>query len=145
MLLKIITVGKLKDRLLQSRCDEYVKWIGGYAKVETRELPDSTVEKEGEAILRELAKDANAYIVVLSEEGREFTSVEFSQHLQRIDRKAVFVIGGPLGLAQSVKAKANLLWSLSKLTFTHELARLLLSEQLFRALNIMNGGHYHNP
>ena len=145
MLLKFITVGKLKDRLLQSRCDEYVKWIGGYAKIETRELPDSNVEKEGEAILRELSKDANAYIIVLSEEGREFSSVEFSSYLQRIDRKVVFVIGGPLGLSPSVKAKANLLWSLSRLTFTHELARLLLSEQLFRALNIMNGGHYHNP
>ena len=145
MLIKVIVIGKLKDRLMQSRCDEYVKWIGGYSKVEVRELPDSTVEKEGEAILRELGKDGNAYIAVLSEEGQEFTSVAFSAHLQRIDRKVVFVIGGPLGLASSVKEKANLLLSLSKLTFTHEIARLLLFEQLFRALNIMHGGHYHNP
>ncbi len=145
MLIKIIVIGKLKDRLMQSRCEEYAKWIGGYSKVEVRELPDSTVEKEGEAILRELGKDGNAYIAVLSEEGQEFTSVAFSAHLQRIDRKVVFVIGGPLGLASSVKDKANLLWSLSKLTFTHEIARLLLFEQLFRALNIMHGGHYHNP
>ena len=62
MLLKIITVGKLKDRLLQSRCDEYVKWIGGYAKIETRELPDSTVEKEGEAILREIMINHPQYL-----------------------------------------------------------------------------------
>ena len=145
MFVKAITVGRLKDRMLQARCDEYAKWIGGYSKIELRELPDSNVEKEGEAILRELSKDGGAYVVVLSEEGRQFTSVEFSHHLQGIDRKAVFVIGGPLGLAPAVKAKADLLWSLSKLTFTHELARLLLFEQLFRAFNIMKGGHYHNP
>ena len=93
MLIKVIVIGKLKDRLMQSRCYEYAKWIGGYSKVEVKELPDSTVEKEGEAILRELGKDGNAYIAVLSEEGQEFTSVAFSAHLQRIDRKVVFVIG----------------------------------------------------
>ena len=57
----------------------------------------------------------------------------------------VFVVGGPYGLAPEVKQKADLLWSLSKLTFTHELARLLLFEQLFRAVNILHGGSYHNP
>ncbi len=145
MLLKVITVGKLKDRALQARCAEYAKWIGSYGKIELRELPDSDVEKEGAAILKELEKERNACVVVLSEEGKEFSSVGFADMVGRTDRKLVFVIGGPLGLSPAVKQKADLLWSLSRLTFTHELARLLLMEQLFRAVNILNGGHYHNP
>ena len=144
-LFKVIVIGKLKDRFLQARCDEYAKWLGAYAKVEIKELPDSTIEKEGTVLLKELEKEHSAYIVVLSEEGRQFTSEEFAAHLGKLDRKVVFVIGGPDGLTPAVKAKANLLWSLSKLTFTHELARLLLFEQLFRAENILNGGHYHRP
>ena len=144
-LFKVIVIGKLKDRFLQARCDEYAKWLGAYAKVEIKELPDSTIEKEGVAIIKELEKEHGSYIVVLSEEGRQFSSEEFATQLGKLDRKVVFVIGGPDGLTPAVKAKANLLWSLSKLTFTHELARLLLFEQLFRAENILNGGHYHRP
>ncbi len=143
MLAKAIVVGKLKDRMLQARCDEYAKWIGAYAKLEVKELPDCGMEKEGAAILRELEKDRSRFTIVLSEEGREFTSAGFADALGRIDRKAVFVIGGPAGLSPEVKARADLLWSLSRLTFTHELARLLLFEQLFRCLNLLNGGHYH--
>ena len=142
-LLKVLVIGKLKDRLMQARCDEYAKWLGAYVKLEVKELPDSTMEKEGTALLKELEKEHGSYIVILSEEGRQFTSEEFAEQLGKLDRKAVFVIGGPDGLAPAVKAKADLLWSLSKLTFTHELARLLLFEQLFRAENILNGGHYH--
>jgi len=130
---------------MQARCDEFAKWISPYAKLEVVELPDSTVEKEGQAILKALEKERTSAVVVLSEEGREFTSVQFAETLGRFDRKVVFVIGGPYGLAAGVKARADLLWSLSKLTFTHELARLLLMEQLFRANNILHGGSYHNP
>ena len=144
MLLKVIVVGKLKDKGFQARCDEFMKWISPYAKTELRELPDSNVPKEGQAILRELEKDHGSYVVVMSEEGKQFTSMEFAGLLASVDRKIVFVIGGPYGLAPEVKARADLLWSLSKLTFTHELARLLLFEQLFRGININNGGHYHN-
>ena len=86
----------------------------------------------------------NALVVVLTEEGREFTTAEFSAYLGRADRKIVFVIGGPFGLAQEVKQRAGLLWSLSKLTFTHEMARFLFCEQLYRALNLLNGGAYHH-
>lgn len=144
MLMKAIVVGKLKDKMMQSRCDEYAKWIGSYAKLEVRELADSTPEQEGQAIIKELDKDRNAYVVVLSEEGREFTTRQFAEHLGQLDRKVIFVIGGPYGHSDAVKQRANLLWSLSKLTFTHELARLLLFEQLFRTLNLNAGGRYHN-
>lgn len=143
MLLKIIAIGKLKDRGFQERCDEYAKWLRPYAKLEMRELPDSTPEKEGAAILKELEKDRNAHIIALSEEGVEYTSREFAAHIGKTDKKIVMIIGGPQGLAQPVKDKANTLMSMSRMTFTHEFARLILMEQLFRAANILNGGHYH--
>lgn len=145
MLIKILVVGKLKDRAIQAHCDEFAKWLTPYAKLEVVELPDSTVAKEGAAILRALERERGSALVALSEEGREFSSTGFAQLLGRFDRKVVFVVGGPYGLAPEVKQKADLLWSLSKLTFTHELARLLLFEQLFRAVNILHGGSYHNP
>ena len=145
MLIKVVLIGKLKDRAIQARCDEFAKWISPYAKVEIVELPDSTVAKEGQAILKTLDHDKGAAVVVLSEEGTEFTSTAFAAKLNSFDRKIVFVIGGPYGLAPEVKKRATLLWSLSKLTFTHELARLLLFEQIFRSINILHNGNYHNP
>lgn len=145
MLIKVLVVGRLKDRAIQARCDEFVKWLGPYAKLEVQELPDSNVAKEGQAILKALERERGAALVALSEEGKEFTSVKFAEVLGKFDRKVVFVIGGPYGLAPEIRAKADLLWSLSRLTFTHELARLLLFEQLFRAVNILHGGSYHNP
>lgn len=145
MLIKVLVVGRLKDRAIQVRCDEFAKWLGPYAKLEVQELPDSNVAKEGQAILKALERDRGAALVALSEEGKEFTSVKFAEVLGKFDRKVVFVIGGPYGLAPEIRAKADLLWSLSRLTFTHELARLLLFEQLFRAVNILHGGSYHNP
>ena len=145
MLSKVLVVGRLKDRAIQARCDEFAKWLGPYAKLEVQELPDSNVAKEGQAILKALERDRGAALVALSEEGKEFTSVKFAEVLGKFDRKVVFVIGGPYGLAPEIRAKADLLWSLSRLTFTHELARLLLFEQLFRAVNILHGGSYHNP
>ena len=145
LLVKTILVGKLKDRAFQARCDEYAKWLSPYAKLDVRILPDSTVAEEGKAILRELEKERTSCVVVLSEEGRKFTTAQFAAQLARLDRKVVFVIGGPYGLDEAVKKRADLLWSLSPLTFTHEIARLLLFEQLFRCLNLNAGGHYHNP
>lgn len=145
MLIKVLVVGRLKDRAIQARCDEFAKWLGPYAKLEVQELPDSNVAKEGQAILKALERDRGAAVVALSEEGKEFTSVKFAEVLGKFDRKVVFVIGGPYGLAPEIRVKADLLWSLSRLTFTHELARLLLFEQLFRAVNILHGGSYHNP
>lgn len=145
MLIKVLVVGRLKDRAIQARCDEFAKWLGPYAKLEVQELPDSNVAKEGQAILKALERERGAALVALSEEGKEFTSVKFAEVLGKFDRKVVFVIGGSYGLAPEIRAKADLLWSLSRLTFTHELARLLLFEQLFRAVNILHGGSYHNP
>lgn len=145
MLFKVLAIGRIKDPAIRSRCAEFAKWLGPYAKIEICELPDSDMAGEGAAFARALERDRGAALVVLSEEGKEFTSVDFARKLGSFDRKVVFVIGGPWGIAPEIKQRADLLWSLSKLTFTHELARLLLLEQLFRAVNILRGGSYHNP
>ncbi|MBQ4107294.1 MAG: 23S rRNA (pseudouridine(1915)-N(3))-methyltransferase RlmH [Lentisphaeria bacterium] len=143
MLIKVIAVGKLKDRMMRDRSLEYFKWLTQYAKLEIRELPDSHPEKEGKNILKELEKE-RGFVFVLSEEGQEFTSRQFAAKLGALDRKAVFVIGGPEGLSPEVKKRADQLWSLSRLTFTHEMARLFLAEQLFRAQTILHDTGYHN-
>ena len=144
MLLKVLVIGKLKDKNFQSRIVEYSKWLTQNNKIEILELPDSTKEKENELLLKHIEKENHAYIVALSEDGKELTSRELASKLGAIQQKIVFIIGGPCGLTNEVKEKADFLWSLSKLTFTHEFARLILLEQLFRASNIQMGGSYHN-
>ena len=144
MLCKIIVVGKPKDKVLGAKSAEFVSRCGAYGKVECVELPDSDVAKEGKALMKELEKEKNSFVFVLSEEGKLFTTATFAQKISAIDRKIVFVIGGPFGLAPEVKARADLLWSLSPLTFTHEMARFLRCEQLYRALNFNAGGSYHH-
>ncbi len=144
MLLHIVAVGKLRSREIAALCAEFEKRLGAYAKLKITEVADSDPAGEGRAILRELDRERSAKIVVLAEEGRIFTTAEFAGRLRSCDTKVVFVLGGPFGLAPEVKARAKLLWSLSPLTFTHELARLLLLEQLYRALNFNAGGGYHH-
>ena len=142
--IKIIAVGRMKDRNLDKLVDELLVRLRKYGKTELVTLPDSNVASEGSAIIRELEKERNSAIFILSEEGVQWNTVQFAAKLEELDRRAVFVIGGPFGLAPEVKQRANHLWSLSKLTFTHEMARFLLCEQLFRALNYLNGGGYHH-
>ena len=140
----ILCIGRLKDKAFEQRCQEYLKWIAPYARVRLTELPDAGKDKENAALLRHLEKTTGT-IIVLSEDGKSFTSRGFAAKLDSFSGSQItFVIGGPEGLNPEVKQKGNLLWALSELTFTHELARLLLCEQLFRAVNILRGGPYHN-
>ena len=97
MLFKVLAIGRIKDPAIRSRCAEFAKWLGPYAKIEICELPDSDMAGEGAAFARALERDRGAALVVLSEEGKEFTSVEFARKLGSFDRKVVFVIGGPCG------------------------------------------------
>ena len=142
--IRIIAVGRMKDKNLDNLTNELLVRLRKYGKTEITILPDSDVAREGSAIIRELDKERNSTVFVLSEEGTQWTTSQFSSRLEQLDRRAVFVIGGPFGLAPEVKQRAHYLWSLSKLTFTHEMARFLLCEQLFRALNLLNGGAYHH-
>ena len=144
MLISIVAVGRFRSRELGALHAEFVKRLGAYAKVRLVELPDSDVTGEGKAICRELDRERGAKVVVLSEEGKLFSTSDFAAFLKKCDSRVVFVVGGPFGLAPEVKRRADLLWSLSPLTFTHELARLLLAEQLYRTLNFNAGGNYHH-
>ena len=144
MLLDVVAVGRVRSREIAALTAEFTKRLGAYARLKVTELADSDVPGEGRAICREFDKTRGAKIVVLSEEGKLFSTSEFAAFLKRCDTRVVFAIGGPFGLAPEVKEKADLLWSLSPLTFTHEFARLLLFEQLYRALNFNAGGGYHH-
>ena len=143
MLIKIVCIGKFKDRHLEAKYKELLKWIGPYAKVEVVELRDSSREKESES-MRSKIDPGKEYIFILSEEGKTFTSHAFSETIAAIDRKIVFVIGGPYGMTPELKQCAHTLMALSPMTMTHEMARLFLVEQLYRAISIARGGKYHN-
>lgn len=135
--IKLIAIGKLKDRNISSQIAEFEKRMSPLYKLETIELKDEGLEKE--AIKLEKYIGPSTY--VLDERGREYTSEQFAQ-LLKTGGNLEFIIGGPDGITPPLKAKANLI-SLSKLTFTHELARLLLVEQLYRAFMINSGRGYY--
>ena len=143
-LVKLVAIGKMRDRLFESRCQEFVTRLSSYGRCDIVVLPDSNVANEGKAILRELDRDKGALVVALTEEGKEFTTAEFSGFIEKVDRRIIFIIGGPFGLDPAVKSRADQLMALSKMTFTHEMARMIFLEQLYRALNLLNGGSYHH-
>ena len=159
--IKIICVGDLREKYLKDYEAEYVKRLSKYCKLEIVVLKDEKLpttlnsgniniikEKEGNAILQKLNNLSNAYVFVLDELGKEFTSVEFSKKLENIPTTGYsticFVIGGSLGLAESVKEYSKELLSFSKFTFPHQMIRIFLEEQLFRAFKIASGETYHH-
>ena len=142
MLIKLVVIGKVKDKILLSKINEFQKWIGGYGKLEVVELKDNSKNVASERQLDVISKE-RGYVFVMDEHGKEFTSQQFAKKLQTIHQKVIFVIGGADGVSDSLKQRADCLMALSKMTFTHEMARLFLTEQIYRALSIMNGGKYH--
>lgn len=144
MLITIMAAGRLRSREIGALYAEFVKRLGAYAKIKLIEVPDSDPEGEGKAFCRELDRERGAKVIVLAEEGKLFSTAAFAGVLNKCDTRVVFIVGGAYGISDSVKQRASLLWSLSPLTFTHELARMLLAEQLYRALNYNAGGNYHH-
>lgn len=158
--IKIICVGALKEKYLKDMEKEYLKRLSKYCKIEIIELKDEKLptvlnesntlivkEKEGQAILSKLS-NINSYTFVLDENGKEYTSTLFSKKISDIsvneNSKITFVIGGSLGLSDSVKKSGNELVSFSRLTFPHQMIRVFLLEQLFRAFKIEKGETYHH-
>ncbi|WP_157454422.1 23S rRNA (pseudouridine(1915)-N(3))-methyltransferase RlmH [Carnobacterium maltaromaticum] len=158
MNIKIITVGKLKEKYLKMGIDEYTKRLGAYCKIELREVPDEKApeklseaemlqvkEKEGERILAKIPE--NAYVFALAIEGKQRTSEEFSKEIEQLGIQGksnlVFVIGGSLGLSQAVMKRSNTPISFGKMTLPHQLMRLVLVEQVYRGFRIMKGEPYH--
>ena len=158
MKIKIVTVGKLKEKYLKDGIAEYSKRISRFATVEMIELadektPDRASDSENEKILnlegnRILSKIGDReFVVVLAIEGKTLSSEEFSKQLEQASINGystlTFVIGGSLGLSPQVKKRANLSLSFGHLTLPHQLMRLVLVEQIYRAFTIQQGSPYH--
>lgn len=150
-MIKIITVGSLKERYLKEAIEEYQKRIKKYTDIEIIEVKDEgllspmqAMEKESEKIKKHISE--KEYIITLEIEGKQFTSEEFSrkiEDIQMINSNITFIIGGSYGIDQSIKEKAKTHLSFSKMTFPHQLFRVLLLEQIYRAFKIMNNESYH--
>ncbi|PID52639.1 MAG: 50S rRNA methyltransferase [Candidatus Moraniibacteriota bacterium] len=141
MKIKIITIGKPKLSFVKSGFEEYIKRLRGYHRVEVVHLPDNVVE---EKIVKLCDND---FVVMLDERGKEFSSKELAFFLNKKSvqgvGKIIFLIGGPDGHGDVVKSRADMLLSMSKLTFPHDIALLLISEALYRASTIIHNHPYH--
>lgn len=134
---KIIAVGKVKDENLRSLIQEYEKRLKPFIKLEITELKDTGLDRESREIM--LLTDSNTYI--LDEKGSDYSSISFSELINKNDN-IKFVIGGADGISKEAKLGAKTI-SLSNMTFTHEMARLILIEQVYRAVMIINNRSYH--
>ena len=158
MNITLVTVGKLKEKYLKQAIDEYSKRLGRYCKLDIIELADEKTpdnasereeqqikEKEGRAILSKI-KDTS-YVVAMDLNGKQITSEEFSGFIERCgvtgNSNIVFVIGGSLGLSDEVKKRADYKLCFSKMTFPHQLFRVMLLEQIYRGFRINNNEPYH--
>ncbi|MDC3418482.1 23S rRNA (pseudouridine(1915)-N(3))-methyltransferase RlmH [Aquibacillus salsiterrae] len=158
MKITIISVGKLKEKYLKQGIQEYVKRLGAYANIDIVEVadekaPESMSEaemeevkrKEGERILTKIGTDS--YIISLEINGQMLTSEKLAEKLDNLathgKSKIAFIIGGSLGLSEEVRKRSDFALSFSKMTFPHQLMRLILVEQVYRAFRINRGEPYH--
>ncbi len=154
----ILAVGKLKEQYWKDACGEYAKRLKAYCRFSIEEIPEyrlpdspspaqikAGLEKEGETILNHIP--GHAYIIALCIEGREIDSLALSEQYTKAVAEGkntiVFIIGGSFGLADKVKKSANLRLSMSQMTFPHQLARVMLCEQVYRAFSIAANTKYH--
>lgn len=159
--IKVIGVGNIKEKYLKDAINEYLKRLLKYVKLEIIEVKEEEIYKnnseervkeiEGERILEKINSNNssnNSYVIGLDLNKKEYDSIEFSKHLSNlinIDLKneIIFVIGGSLGLGENIKKRLNESITLSKLTFPHQLVRVILLEQIYRSFKIMNNETYH--
>ena len=155
MKIKIIALGKIKEKFLKDGIDEFLKRLVPYATVEIVELSaieikdenliNKTLEQEAEKILANIKP--NSYVITLEILGKQLSSEDFAQKINEITiagiSELVFIIGSSCGIAPSVSQRANFKLSFSKMTFLHQFARLLLVEQIYRAFKILKNETYH--
>lgn len=158
MNITLITVGKLKEKYLKQAIEEYSKRLSRYCKLEIIELNDEKTpdnasekeeqlikEKEGKQILSKIKE--NAFVIAMDLGGKNLTSEEFSKFIEQNgvmgNSNIVFLIGGSLGLSDEVKKRANYKLCFSKMTFPHQLFRVMLLEQIYRGFRIMKNEPYH--
>ena len=156
MTIKLLAIGKIDSGQLQELIEVYEKRLQHYVNFEIDIIPDlkktknlsedQQKEKEGKLILKKLAP--TDVLVLFDEKGKQFSSVEFSQYLQKKMnsgiKQLVFLIGGPYGFSNAVYAKASSKISLSKMTFSHQMVRLFITEQVYRAFTILKNEPYHH-
>ena len=150
-MIKLICVGKIKEKYLIDAINEYRKRLSKYTKLDIIELPDSSYNEidkvknmEGKLILKHLKENDN--VIILDINGQELSSVELTDKLcsqEVINSNLTFIIGGSYGLSDEVKKRANYSISFSKLTFPHQLFRVILLEQIYRTYKIRNNENYH--
>ena len=158
MKITLLTVGKIKEKYFTMAIDEYSKRLSRYCKLEIIEVPDEKTpdgasdteediirDKEGKKLLKSLKEDS--YVITLEIEGKMLDSVELSEKINQIGVSGkshiTFVIGGSLGLSDEVKSKADYKLSFSKMTFPHQLMRVVLLEQIYRSYRILGNEPYH--
>lgn len=158
MKITVVCVGKVKEKYFTGAIEEYTKRLSRYCKLEIIEVPDEKTpdgasaaleeqikQKEGERLLKYIPEDA--YVCILAINGKQMTSEELSEKIETLGVRGtshiVFVIGGSLGLWEAVTKKGDFLLSFSKMTFPHQLMRVILLEQIYRAYRIMSGEPYH--
>ncbi|OPX26462.1 MAG: hypothetical protein B1H06_05630 [Candidatus Cloacimonas sp. 4484_143] len=150
----IICLGKTKQKFIEEGIKEYQKRITKYVKLEWQILPDvkltgsKTIEivKDQEAAILEKNFPKSFYLIVLDENGKEFSSEKFAKYLENkfpIGKNIIFVIGGVYGLSKKILKRADLVLSFSRFTYTHQMIRFLLVEQLYRSFTIIKGKKYH--
>lgn len=156
MKIKLIAIGKTDDKQLQQLINVYQKRLSHYIKFEFITIPDikntknlsenQQKKKEGDLIFKELSPTDQ--LILLDEKGKDFRSIEFSNFLQKKMnsgiKQLVFVIGGPYGFSESIYQKSQGKVSLSKMTFSHQMIRLFMLEQLYRAFTILKNEPYHH-
>jgi len=156
MTIKLLAIGKTDNKQLQALIDDYQKRLGHYIKFSFEIIPDlkkakhlseaQQKQKEGNLILSKL--NTSDVLILLDENGKQMNSVEFSNYLQKHMnsgiKQLVFVIGGPYGFSQEVYNKAQSMLSLSKMTFSHQMIRLFVIEQLYRGFTILKNEPYHH-
>lgn len=155
---KVIAVGKIREKFLLDGIKEYTKRLSAYIRLDMMEIADEPCperlsladeervkSKEGERILKGVG--SQDYVILLDLKGKEFSSTSLSDYIDQLtvngQSSIVFVIGGSLGLSESVRQRADYRWSFSQLTFPHPLIRLMLLEQIYRAMKISKGEPYH--
>lgn len=150
-MIKIISVGKIKEEFYRDAVQEYIKRLSKYTEVSIIEVEDEkttdkivALREEEKRILKHI--NPKDYIISLAIEGKELDSVELAKKIDNIYNSysnITFIIGGSVGLSDEIKSKSNMLLSFSKLTFPHQLFRIILLEQIYRAYKINNNEEYH--
>ena len=155
MKIKIVSVGSIKEKYLKDAISEYLKRLTRFAKIEIIEVDETKIQnkseeqvkkEEGERLLKRIGQDE--FVFLLDLKGELISSEVLAQKINDLINKGIspltFVIGGTLGLSEEVRKRANIKLSISKMTFTHQMCRMIILEQIYRAFKIINNEEYHH-